>query len=89
MSDPSALGPHYTDFGRWDAKTPLRVCKEYEPGKMTSSDPRLVLVPSGLPAGEVGRLSVCVTAPDQVVLHLEREGQAPLRSAVNLAQYMR
>jgi hypothetical protein len=89
VSDPSDLGPHYADFGRWDAKTPLRACKEYEANKMTSSDPRLVLVPTGLPAGAVGRLYVCVISPDEVVVRLERDGQPPLRSAINLAQHMR
>ncbi len=89
VSDPAELGSSYVDFGRWDAKTPLRACKEYEAGKMTSSDPRLVLVPTGLPAGSVGRLYVCVAAPDEVVVHLEREGQPPLRSLVHLAQHMR
>lgn len=88
-TDPAELGSNYLDFGRWDAKMPLRACKEYEAGKMTSSDPRLVLVPTGMPAGIVGRLYVCVVAPDEVMLHLEREGQPALRSLVNLAQYMR
>jgi hypothetical protein len=89
VSDPSVLGEHYLDFGRWDAKTPLRACKEYEPNKMTSSDPRLVLVPTGLPPGAVGRLYVCVASPDEVVLHLEREGQEPARSLVNVAKLTR
>ena len=89
VSDPAELGPGYVDLGRWDAKTPLRACKEYEANRMTSSDPRLVLVPTGMPAGTVGRLHVCVVSPEEVVLHLEREGQPPLRSLINLAQYMR
>lgn len=89
VGDPTVLGDHYIDFGRWDAKTPLRASKEYEPGKMTSSDPRLVLVPTGLPPGAVGRLLVCVASPDEVVLHLEREGQEPARSLVNLTKLTR
>ncbi|HSO00085.1 MAG TPA: hypothetical protein VLS89_17450, partial [Candidatus Nanopelagicales bacterium] len=89
VSDPTVLGDHYIDFGRWDAKTPLRAAKEYEPSKMTSSDPRLVLVPTGLPPGAVGRLHVCVASPDEVVLHLELEGQEPARSLVNLTKLTR
>ncbi|WP_050430179.1 hypothetical protein [Chondromyces crocatus] len=89
VSDPSVLGEHYIDFGRWDAKTPLRAAKEYEPNRMTSSDPRLLMVPTGLPPGAVGRLYVCVASPDEVVLHLEREGQEPARSLVSLAKLTR
>lgn len=87
--DPSVFGPHYVDFGRWDAKMPLRVAREYVPGKMTSNDPRLSMIPTGLPAGAVGRLFVCVVRPDEVALFLQRDGQEPLLSAVNLAKFMR
>ncbi|EYF00670.1 hypothetical protein [Chondromyces apiculatus] len=89
VSDPAVLGDHYIDFGRWDAKTPLRAAKEYEPSKMTSSDPRLMMVPTGLPPGAVGRLYVCVSSPDEIVLHLEREGQEPARSQVSLGKLTR
>jgi hypothetical protein len=88
-ADPAVFGPHYVDFGRWDSKMPLRVCREYVPGKMTSSDPRISLVPTGLPAGAVGKLFVCVVRPDEVALCLQREGQEPLVSTVNLAKLMR
>jgi hypothetical protein len=74
------------DFGRWDAETPLRVAREYVPGKMTSSDPRLSFLPTGLPMGERGHLKVLVTAPDELLLMLEREGKDLLTSKVNLAQ---
>jgi hypothetical protein len=87
--DPSVFGPHYVEFGRWDAKMPLRVAREYVPGKMTSNDPRLSMVPTGLPAGAVGRLFVCVVTPDEVALCLQRDGQDPLVSTVNLAKFMR
>jgi hypothetical protein len=56
---------------------------------MTSSDPRISLVPTGLPAGAVGKLFVCVVRPDEVALCLQREGQEPLVSTVNLAKLMR
>lgn len=65
-------GPHMFDFGRWDTKMPLRVSREYVPGKMTSNDPRVFLVPTGLPPGQVGRLYVAVVAPDEIVLCLDR-----------------
>jgi hypothetical protein len=87
--DPAVFGPHYIEFGRWDAKMPLRVAREYVPGKMTSNDPRLSMIPTGLPAGAVGRLFVCVVTPDEVALCLQREGQEPLVSTVNLAKFMR
>lgn len=87
--DPSQAGPHYVELGRWDTKTPLRVSKEYVPGKMTSNDPRVFLVPTGLPPGVIGRLFVCVTAPEEVAVHLERDGAEPLRSTINLAKFMR
>ncbi|MCC6525709.1 MAG: hypothetical protein IT373_23875 [Polyangiaceae bacterium] len=65
-------GPHLFDFGRWDTKMPLRLAREYVPGKMTSNDPRVFLVPTGLPPGQVGRLYVAVVSPDEVVLCLDR-----------------
>jgi hypothetical protein len=89
VGDPATPGPHYIDFGRWDAQMPLRVCKEYVPGKMTAGDPRLSFIPTGLPLGEVGRLAVCVVSPEEISLLLTREGKEPLRVAVNLAKYMR
>jgi hypothetical protein len=89
VGDPSVFGPHYVDFGRWDAKTPLRASQEYVPGKMTSNDPRVSLIPTNLPPGTIGRLYVCVSGPDEVVLALQRDGQEPLVSTLNLAKYMR
>lgn len=87
--DPAQAGPHYVDLGRWDTKTPLRVSKEYVAGKMTSNDPRVFLVPTGLPPGFIGKLFVCVTAPEEVAVHLERDGAEPLRATINLAKFMR
>jgi hypothetical protein len=88
-ADPAVFGPHYIDFGRWDSKMPLRVAREYVPGKMTSNDPRISMIPTGLPVGAVGKLFVCVVTPDEVALCLQREGQEPLVSTVNLGKYMR
>jgi len=86
--DPNREGPHFVDFGTWDAQKPLRVCKDYSPGKMTSNDPRLSIVPTGLPLHTMGRLSVCVVAPDEVALRLDREGEEPLVTTLNLAKFM-
>ena len=86
--DPAVLGPHYIDFGRWDSKTPLRASREYVPGKMTSSDPRLSLIPTGLPPGIVGRLHVCVVTPEEIALMLSREGQEPICVMLNLQKFM-
>ena len=89
VGDPSTFGPHFIDLGRWDAKTPLRVTREYVPNQMTSNDPRISLVPTGLPPGVIGRLFACVVSPEEVTLALQREGQEPLVATVNLAKYMR
>lgn len=85
--DPSVFGPHYVDFGRWDSKTPLRASREYAPGKMTSSDPRLVLVPTGLPPGIVGRLYVCPVTPEEIAVMLQRDGQDPICVMLNLQKF--
>jgi hypothetical protein len=85
-------GPHLFDFGRWDSKMPLRVAREYVPGKMTSNDPRVFLVPTGLPPGHLGRLFVAVAAPDEVVLLLDRAGgnePEPLTTTLSLAKALR
>jgi hypothetical protein len=83
-------GPHLFDFGRWDTKMPLRVTREYVAGKMTSSDPRLSLVPTGFPPGFTGRLCVAVTSPDEVTLCLDRGDQGePLFSSVHLGKALR
>ncbi len=89
VGDPATFGPHFIDLGRWDAKTPLRVTREYVPNQMTSNDPRISLVPTGLPPGVIGRLFACVVSPEEVTLVLQREGQEPLVATVNLAKYMR
>ncbi|UQA62531.1 hypothetical protein [Polyangium aurulentum] len=89
VGDAATFGPHYIDFGRWDTKTPLRVSQEYVPGKMTSNDPRVSLIPTGLPPGLVGRLFVCVSGPEEVTLALQRDGQDPVVTTLNLATYMR
>jgi hypothetical protein len=87
--DPNVDGPHFIDFGRWDGKTPLRASKEYNPGKMTSSDPRLMLVPTGFPPDARGRLRVGVVSPDDIALVLERDGEPPLTNMLKLTKELR
>jgi hypothetical protein len=87
--NPEEFGPHFVDFGRWDAQMPLRICKEYAPGKMTAADPRIFFIPTGLPVGELGRLHICVVSPEEIALHLKRDGKEPLRVHLNLAKFMR
>ncbi|MCC6646921.1 MAG: hypothetical protein IT374_15275 [Polyangiaceae bacterium] len=87
--DPSSPEGRWTDFGPWDTAAPLRVAREYEPGKMTSSDPRVSFVPTGLAPGEKGRLFVQVTAPEEIALRLDRPGDEPRTARLNLAQYLR
>ena len=88
--DPQVEGAHFVDFGRWDGKTPLRASKEYTPGKMTSSDPRLMLVPTGFPPDAKGRLRVCVMSPDDIALVLDRgNGEPPLTNTLKLTKELR
>jgi hypothetical protein len=88
-ADAAEWGPHYVDFGTWDAHKPLRVATEYEAGRMTSNDPRLLTIPTGLPPGVTGRLYVCVTSPTRIGLHLALpDGQNFVRSELNLAPYL-
>jgi hypothetical protein len=90
IGDPNVVdGPHWIAVGRWNSTMPLRLSKELEVGKMTSSDPRIVLVPTGLPPGLVGTLSVCVSSPEAVVLRLEVPGSESLSAEVPLAKFMR
>jgi hypothetical protein len=87
-ANPDEWGPHYVDFGTWDAQKPLRVAKEFVPGKMPSSDPRLLTIPTGLPVGASGRLYVCVVSPSKIALHLAlADGQHHVRTEINLAPY--
>jgi hypothetical protein len=88
-SNPDEWGAHYLDFGTWDAQKPLRVAKEYSPAKMSSNDPRLLTIPTGLPAGASGRLYACVVTPTRIALHLAlADGQNHVRTEVNLAPYL-
>jgi hypothetical protein len=89
--DPASPGPHLFDFGRWDSKMPLRASRELEPGKMTSNDPRVFLVPTGLPPGHVGKLKVAVIAPDEIAVWLDTgdASHPPLVSRIKLSQALR
>ena len=92
MGIATAASPNYpqdfVDFGTWDGHKPLRLCKDYEPNRMTGNDPRLVAMPTNFPLDASGRLFACPTGPDELTLHLERVDQEALRSVINLAKYI-
>jgi hypothetical protein len=85
-ADAAQWGPHYLDFGAWNGQKPLRVAKEFEAGKMTANDPRIISVRPDLPDAP-GRLYVCAASPTQIALHFVMQGDAVARTTVNLAQY--
>ena len=85
-ADAAQWGPHYLDFGAWNGQKPLRVAREYEPGRMTANDARILSVRPDLPDGN-GRLYVCPTSPTQIALHFVMQGDEVARTTLNLAQY--
>ncbi len=85
-ADGSQWGPHYLDFGAWNGQKPLRVSKEFEPGRMTANDARIISVRPDLPDAP-GRLYVCATSPTQIALHFVMANEQVARATVNLAQY--
>jgi hypothetical protein len=85
-ADASQWGPHYIDFGTWNGQKPLRVSKEYDPGKMTANDARVISVRPDLPE-VTGRLHVCAVSPTQVALHFAMPDGQVARATLNLAPY--
>jgi len=85
-ADPAQWGPHYLDFGAWNGQKPLRVAKEFDPGKMTANDPRILSVRPDLPDAP-GRLYVCAASPTEIALHFVMAGDEVARTTLNLARY--
>ena len=85
--DPEPFGDHYLDFGAWNGQTPLRIAKEYEPGRMGANDPRIVSVRPEIPLDSAGRLYVCPASPTSVMVHLVLADGSVVRSPLNLAPY--
>jgi hypothetical protein len=85
-ADAATWGPHYLDFGAWNGQKPLRVAKEFEAGRMTANDARVISVRADLPDAP-GRLYVCATSPTQIALHFVMAGDQVARATLNLAQY--
>ncbi len=85
-SDAAAWGPHYLDFGAWNGQKPLRISKEFEAGKMSANDARIISVRPDLPDAP-GRLYVCATSPTQIALHFVMANDQVARTSINLAQY--
>ena len=51
---PAPSADAFVDFGPWNGQKPLRLAKEFEPGRMVASDPRVISVRPDLPP-EVNR----------------------------------
>ncbi len=85
--DPEPFGPHYLDFGAWNGQKPLRIAKEYEPGRMGANDPRIVSVRPDIPLEAAGRLYVCPASPTSVMVQLVLPDGSVVRSSLNLAPY--
>ena len=84
---PEPFGDHYLDFGPWNGQKPLRIAKEYEPGRMSANDPRIISVRPEIPADATGRLYVCPASPTTVMVHLVLADGTAVRTALNLAPY--
>lgn len=84
---PEPFGDHYLDFGAWNGQKPLRIAKEYEPGRMSANDPRVISVRPEIPLDAAGRLYVCPASPTSVVVHLVLADGSAVRAPLNLAPY--
>jgi hypothetical protein len=84
---PEPFGDHYLDFGPWNGQKPLRIAKEYEPGRMSANDPRIISVRPEIPADATGRLYVCPASPTTVMVHLVLADGTAVRTTLNLAPY--
>jgi len=81
------FGPHYVDFGPWNGHKPLRVSREYEPGRMASTDPRVASIRPDLPVDATGRLYLCAVSPSTVAYHLVAADETVVRGQINLTPY--
>ncbi|MEZ4407136.1 MAG: hypothetical protein R3A52_11740 [Polyangiales bacterium] len=86
-TDPASPDARWVDLGAWTDAKPLRVAKEYEPGKMTASDPRVLAIRPELPDGSTGRLRVCAAAPSILAVEFTDAAGGVYRSTLNLAQW--
>jgi len=85
--NPDPFGDHYLDFGPWNGQKPLRIAKEYEPGRMSANDPRIISVRPEIPSDAAGRLYLCPSSPTSVMVHLVLADGATVRAPLNLAPY--
>ncbi len=81
------FGPHYVDFGPWNGQKPLRVAREYEPGRMASTDTRIASIRPELPLDAAGRLYVCAVSPSTIAYHLVCADDRVVRGQINLTPY--
>lgn len=84
---PDPFGEHYLDFGPWNGQKPLRIAKEYEPGRMSANDPRIISVRPEIPSDAAGRLYLCPSSPTSVMVHLVLADGTTVRAPLNLAPY--
>lgn len=84
---PEPFGDHYLDFGPWNGQKPLRIAKEYEPGRMGANDPRIISVRPEIPLDAAGRLYLCPSSPTSVMVHLALADGTAVRAPLNLAPY--
>ena len=61
--------------------------KEYEPGRMSANDPRIISVRPEIPPDAAGRLYLCPSSPTSVMVHLVLADGATVRAPLNLAPY--
>lgn len=85
-ADPEPFGPQYVDFGAWNGQKPLRIAKEFEPGRMGASDPRVVSVRPDLPDAN-GHLWICAASPTVLALRFVAADGSEHRATLNLAPY--
>ncbi|MBK8694573.1 MAG: hypothetical protein IPN17_20405 [Deltaproteobacteria bacterium] len=84
---PDPFGDHHLDFGPWNGQKPLRIAKEYEPGRRGPNDPRIISVRPEIPPDAAGRLYLCPSSPTSVMVHLVLADGTTVRAPLNLAPY--
>ncbi|MFO0624253.1 MAG: hypothetical protein U0325_01440 [Polyangiales bacterium] len=84
---PAPAADAFVDFGPWNGQKPLRLAKEFEPGRMVASDPRVISVRPDLPPEVTGQLLVCPTSPSTLALRFVRADGDVSEQTLNLAPY--
>ena len=85
--NPEPFGAQYVDLGPWNGQKPLRIAREYEPGRMSANDPRVLSVLPEIPADATGRLWICPLTPSAVRVHFVLADGTAVQSVLALAPY--